>query len=35
MTKRGKVLAYLAAFLGGSVFGWGGCDGFWGGWCGS
>lgn len=34
MTKRGKVLAYLAAFLGGSVFG-GGCDafsGFWSGW---
>lgn len=35
MTKRGKVLAYLAAFLGGSVFQWGGCDGwsgFWSGW---
>jgi hypothetical protein len=37
MTKRGKVLAYLAAFLGGSMVWNGGCwgdglGGFWSGW---
>jgi hypothetical protein len=35
MTKRWKVLAYVATFLGGSVLQWGGCGGlndFWSGW---
>ena len=36
MTKRWKLLAYMATFLGGSVLQWGGCgdgwSGFWSGW---